>query len=153
MVAFRKNKTIRDTLVRAKVSQQAWPSIQSHEGTSARITLSSAETITNTNTGVTVKTLNRESSIHDCNVVYAAVCTNCRQIYVGHTIRKLYLRFTGHRSDVIHYPDRCELPQHFYTSPYGCSFDNGVEIHILQKNLASSRAARETEEDKWISKL
>ena len=39
------------------------------------------------------------------------------------------------------------------STPGGCSFDNGVEIHILQKNLASSRAAREVEEDKWIIKL
>lgn len=154
IVAFRKNRTIRDILVRAKST----PTPLQHQtnvnqGASARFSLSSASTLTNVNTGVTVNTINSQSSVHDCDVVYAAECTRCHQLYVGQTKQKLFLRFTGHRSDTANHPDRCELPLHFHESSSGCNFDTDLQIHVLQKGVTGSRAAREAEEDKWILKL
>ena len=154
IVAFRRNRTIRDTLVHSRTyPNQAQSPISTNQNSSARFSLSTAPTITNVNTGITINTLNNESTIHDNNVIYAAECTNCQQLYVGQTKQKIFERFRGHRSDTTLRPDRCELAQHFHNSPNGCSFENDLEIHVLQKNVRGSRCVREAEEDKWILKL
>ena len=155
IVAFRKNRTLKDTLVRARVSATTTPSnsVCNEEGPRARFTLSTASTLTNINSGVTVDTLNGSSTISDANVIYAAECTKCQALYVGQTKQQLFLRFTGHRSDITLRPNRCELPQHFHEAPSSCDFDRDLQIHILQKNVTGSRISRETEEDKWIMKL
>ena len=155
MVSFRKNVTLKDTLVRTRVSTIPAPSSTCELRTKqrARFTLSKASTLMNVNSGVTVDTMNSSSTISDENVIYAAECTRCPSLYVGQTKQQLFARFTGHRSDIALRPQRCELPQHFHESQNGCDFDRDLQIHILQKNLTGSRVAREAVEDQWIMKL
>ena len=154
IVAFRKNRTIRDRLVHARATSKPAPSPTNIDTRPrARFMLSTATTLTNVNSGVTVNTLNNDSSISDSHVIYAAECTKCNLIYIGQTTQKLFERFTGHRSDIAHHPERCDLPGHFHDAPNGCDFNKDLQIHILQKHLTGSRCVREAEEDKWMIKL
>ena len=154
LVAFRKNQTVRDTLVHSRSPPKLCqdPTLLNQSSASAGFKLSAAQTITNVKSNITVDTLNGESTIHERNVIYAAECTKCQLIYVGQTKQKLFQRFCGHRSDTSLRPDRCELGQHFHDSPR-CNFETDLQIHILQKDVRGSRSVREAEEDKWILKL
>ena len=69
---------------------------------------------------------------------------------MGQTKQPLNLRFNGHRSDIIHYPDRCELDSHF--SKNNCDFKSDLSISILEK-VSGSTNLREYYEDKWMIRL
>ena len=154
IVAFRKNRTIKDTLVRARASSNTTITHSNiAEGSSAGFKLSTSPTLTNIKTGITVNTQNTQCSIHSANVIYAAECAKCHMVYVGQTKQKLYQRFTGHRSDTSLRPDRCELAEHYADPTITCNFESDLRIHILQKNVSGPRSTREAEEDKWIMKL
>ena len=153
IVAFRKNKTIKDILVHAKTTSNASTTHTNRDSPSARFTLSTSSTLINIHSGVTVNTMNNECTIHESNVVYAAECTKCHMLYVGQTKQKTFERFVGHRSDTAQRPERCELPQHFADPSTDCNFNSDLRIHILQRNVTGPRCIREAEEDKWIMKL
>ena len=104
IVAFRKNKTIKDILVHAKTTSNASTTRTNRDSPSARFTLSTSSTLINIHSGVTVNTMNNECTIHESNVVYAAECTKCHMLYVGQTKQKTFERFVGHRSDTAQRP-------------------------------------------------
>ena len=88
---------------------------------------------------------------HSSNLVYAAECTKCKLIYVGQTGDSLSNRFNRHRSDITHYPDRCELPKHFHQNDK-CAFETDLQVSVLE-NIKGSEAVRKHKEDKWITRL
>ena len=52
-------------------------------------------------------------------------------MYTGQTGDALNCRFNRHRSDILCYPNRCELPKYF---PYhDCSFEIDLSVSILEK--------------------
>ena len=89
-------------------------------------------------------------SATDTNVIYAAQCTKHKLLYIGMTGGALSTRFTGHRSDIIYHPDRCELPKHFKEN--GCDFSTDLEVSILE-HVKGGEATRLLKEDKWINRL
>ena len=151
LVAFRRNRTLRDTLVHAQHGdkQQSVFSLQ-NKSSMLQKNMATSTKLTNEKENVTIKTSGGNTC--DRNVIYAAKCKKCQMIYVGHTTQPLNERFNHHRSDVTNYPDRSELPGHFYYST-GCDFERDLEVHVLQKMTCSSRALLEAAEDKWILRL
>ena len=73
-------------------------------------------------------------------------------IYIGYTKGRLNERFSTHRSDILNYPERSELPKHYSENP-SCNFERDLELHILEKDVIRSRAILEAYEDKWIIRL
>ena len=83
----------------------------------------------------------------DQSVIYAATCKKCQLMYIGQTGDALNCRFNRHRSDILCYPNRCELPKHFH---YGdCSFETDLSVSILEK-VRGSEYWRKYKEDQWI---
>ena len=144
MVAFRRVRNIKDTLVKSTCERVTHPQ---------RGPRSMIEKNMNKGDSVTVDTKSfkivKESS-RTKGVVYCAECTKCHKKYVGSTGRKLSDRFNGHRSDIVCYPDRCELPKHFAESP-SCSFENDLVISILERVIPTK--LRLEREQVWIQKL
>ena len=154
IVAFRKNKTIRDSLVRARIGTESPPSPKQHttqQGLSTKLhgSMSSSSTLTNAQSNISV--IVKPGSAIEKNVIYAAECNKCNLLYIGQTSQQLNERFNGHRSDILNHPTRCELPQHFHDN--ACSFDNDLQVYILQRNVNGSRLTREAQEDRWIMRL
>ena len=89
-------------------------------------------------------------SATDSNVIYAAKCKKHQVLYVGTTGGQLNTRFSGHRSDIKHYPSRCELPKHFREC--GCDFSMDLEVSVLE-HVTGGVATRLLREDKWIRRL
>ena len=154
IVAFRKNRSLRDILVHARHGHKEDSSTAMSQNSTSRSMLqknmSRSNSVTNEKANITVKTVG--GCVNTRNLVYAAKCKRCKISYVGYTTMQLNERFNLHRSDVLHHPDRSELPGHFSGSP-ACDFERDLEVHILQKDLSGSRAILEAAEDKWILKL
>ena len=68
-------------------------------------------------------------------------------MYIGQTGDALNCRFNRHRSDILCYPNQCELPKHFH---YGdCSSETDLSVSILEK-VRGSEYWRKYKEDQWI---
>lgn len=152
MVAFRRNRSLRDILVHARHHRvpPASSHVLQHSAAMLQKNMATATDLTNKNTQITVKTAGGNANSR--YVVYAAKCCRCELIYVGYTTLALNERFNIHRSDVTKHPDRSELPKHFNKNP-NCDFEKDLEVHILQRDVGSSRSLLEAAEDKWIIRL
>ena len=155
IMAYRRAKNLSDKLIRAnhrpsKVQPSQTPQTPQSQTQKTQFdgAMSTQSTITNTKSG-------RSSTIpggraSDSNLIYAAECTRHSALYVGMTGGKLSGRFAGHKSDIKHYPDRCELPSHFRKE--GCNFNTDLKIYILE-HIRGGEAQRLHKEDKWIRRL
>ena len=65
------------------------------------------------------------------NVVYAAICTKCYLIYVGHTGTELKERFSKHRYDIKKRPENTDLAEHFHTGHE----EKDMEVCILESSI------------------
>lgn len=150
LVSYRRNKNIKDKLIRAK----HWNK-QSNTINNVPKTLATIQSNMNTTDIIHNKQNRRQCQIvggspTDKNVIYAAECTNHNLIYVGMTSDQLNHRFNRHRSDIIHYPYRCELPKHFKI--HGCDFNKDLKVSILEK-VKGGKATLLRQEDKWIMRM
>ena len=84
------------------------------------------------------------------NVVYAAECTRHRVLYTGQTGGKVSTRFSGHRSDIKHHADRCELPKHF--NEQNCDFSKDLRVTILE-HVKGTFGVRLQKEAQWMTRL
>ena len=96
-----------------------------------------SETITNTSKI-------QGGSPTDRSVIYAATCKKCQLMYIGQTGDAHYCRFNRHRSDILCYPNQCELPKHFRHGD--CSFQTDLSVSILEK-VKGSEYLRKYKED------
>ena len=147
IVAFRKQKNIKDRIIRAK----HWKSTSISKNSNSLITniLNQSQKVTNP---VTHESFNVQSgSPSSKNVIYCAECTKCNLMYVGTTGNTLNKRFNGHRSDILCYPERCELPKHFADSE-SCLFERDMKISILE-HITGSKYKRLQAEQMWCQKL
>ena len=86
----------------------------------------------------------------DSNIIYAVECKKHNLFYVGMTTTQLNERINRHRSDIKHYPGRCELSKH--CSEHGCDIDKDVEISVLV-HVKGPFGKLKRQEDKWINRL
>ena len=110
--------------------------------------LNNSGTIENKQTGNKFKV--QAGKPTDSNVIYAAECTKCKVIYVGQTGGKVSTRMSGHRSDVKHYPERCEFPKHF--SDNGCNFETDLRVTILE-HVKGGEGTRLQKDAVWMTRL
>jgi hypothetical protein len=147
IVAFRRQKNLKDRLVKAK----HWRDNNQNKGSKSSIVknMNTLNTIENPISKQKFNVQNISPSAR--NVVYAARCRKCNKLYVGSTSTPLNIRFNTHRSDVNCERDRCELPTHFLESKT-CNFDLDIEISILEQ-VVGSRSKLLRQEEAWTAKL
>ena len=150
IIAYRRAKNISDKIIRAN----HWGKKKKEQTTTKR-TRSKIDANMNRSGTIHNQLSGRSANIPigsatDSNVIYAAKCKRHQLLYVGMTGGQLNNRFSGHRSDVTHHPNRCELPRHF--KDHGCDFDKDLEVSVLEYVKGGS-ATRLLQEDKWIQRL
>ena len=154
IVAYRRTKNIRDYVVRAnhwkKNEENTTSKQKSRKPHPTKIDhlMNNTNSITNMKTGHKFNV--KAGHPNDTNVIYAAECTKHNLLYTGTTGGKLSTRFSGHRSDIIHHSDRCELPKHFKES--GCDFQKDLKITVLEK-VKGNVGVRLLKESQWMTRL
>ena len=151
MVAYKKNKSLKEIITKARygrIPNISTPLIKPNKSHIEK-NMSKAKEIVNIKSGKKARISG--GSATDKNVIYAAICKCDNLMYIGQTKTPLNERFNRHRSDILHYPYRCELDKHFHLSK-NCRFED-LEIFILEKDVTGSRHFREIQEDKWILRL
>ena len=151
MIAFRRTKNLGDKLIRArhwKKPNEGTPSTNRNDTTTIRHLMNNEQTLHNKKNGRTCTIAGGNST--DKHVVYAVECLKHEILYVGKTINQVNQRMNGHRSDITHYPNRCELTKHFHDE--SCDFDNGIKISILEHVKGHGNKLLR-QEDKWILRL
>ena len=149
MVAFRRQRNLKDHLVRADhCAKIRAPIIPRHTKADIQPFMNNSGLLTNEQT----KKVHRieGGSANDRNVIYAVKCKVHKLINVGFTSQPLNERMNGHRSDIDLSDPKCELVQHFMK--HGCDFRKDIEISVL-KHVTGSFDRLSFEEDKWITKL
>jgi len=149
MIAFRRNRTIRDRLVHSNHGTLPVKTKDQKE-TKSQIESQMNNTGMISNTNQSRKFKIAGGPCNQRNVVYAAECTRHHLLYVGQTSTPLNIRFNGHRSDISVKPEQCQLPKHF--NEHGCDFEKDLRISILENNLTNEEQ-RVTREDVWIGRL
>ena len=147
MVAFRKNRSLRNILTNARSGPKSTTVTPPNPPTRAALiekNISKELTITNERTGASTKTVSGNAKSR--NIIYAAKCKKCKLTYIGYTTQALNERFNQHRSDIKLHPERSELPKHFSESP-SCDFDRDLEVSIIEKDVFGGRQVLEARED------
>ena len=150
IVAFRKPKSLKQFLVRAKVNKES--EVSSNDKTSLGCfklhnkncklcqRLVQSDNFSSSVTGRTYK-IKDEINCKSKGVIYLITCGDCHKQYIGETGTAFSTRHYGHRSDILKKPN-LPLSKHFLQGT--CSFDNisiiGFEIH---KGNSRSRKQRE----------
>ena len=151
MIAFKRNPNIKDKLVRAKHwvnTVEPLERTRVSDRTKIKSCMNEEKFIENKQNGHKCKIEGGLST--DQNVVYAAECLKHNLIYVGVTTNQLNCRMNRHRSDITHYPDRCELSRHF--SEKGCDFEKDLKISVLE-HVRGTLSKLKRQEDKWVTRL
>ena len=150
MVAFRRNRNIKDTFVHSRHGHMAPPTQQQPTTSNCLIQpqMNNTGYIKNSTNTQTYKIAG--GSCTQANVIYAAECTKHKLLYIGQTSSPLNIRFNGHRSDIDKNPDRCHLPKHYRENK--CDFTTDLRVSILETNITNEER-RLTREDIWIARL
>jgi peptide-methionine (R)-S-oxide reductase len=143
MISFRKNKSLKELLVRASISDNADTAI----GGTFPCNHSRCLTCPFTNKEDSIHGPDgswRVKSSHSCtstNVVYYIVCLKCSKLYVGETKRKLSARFGEHRIDIMKKTTSSPVAQYF--NLVGHSLDDASVVVLLECNSDTSRKEQE----------
>ena len=154
LVAFRRAKTVRNTVVRSDIRETSPNKTHGTAPCSKKCKktchlIYEGSTITNNKTGRIVKL----EDACDCNtkdIVYAARCKVCDLIYIGESQDPLRIRFSKHRYDAKSRPDNCDLAKHFFDKKH--DFEKDLEITVLKQGFKSAQE-RKFYEDKYVCLL
>ena len=151
MVAYRKEKNLKDILVRSKM----------HNVHSQRQTGGTSPC--NHTRCLTCKHINRDPSVagprgqflvyekftcESQELIYAIECKKCGDVYVGETGRKLKDRFREHRLDVINKRENKEVGEHFNGPNHSVE-----DMTIMGLKHESGIISRKLEEQRIIGRL
>ena len=150
MVAFRRKKTIGNTLIRNDVKPRSAASKYEEKCKCkiCRLLNRNEEKITNPATQLSIPAV-RNVSCKSAGVVYVATCKIHRKIYVGHTGNTLSKRFSDHRYDMKKRPENNELAEHLHVNH---DFDRDLMIQVAHVGI-DSMGHRKYLEDKVMCKL
>ena len=143
IAAFRKNKNLRDILVKAKLRP-----LQVHRTRAQGDFYRRYKTVQNQSSKEVFLTQNN-TTVHHKNIIYLIRCSQCSKQYVGESGNSLLTRFTQHRYNInkqknLHIP----LVQHFVDHGW-----TNLRATILESNPAWSVQQRRRTERSWIQKL
>ncbi|XP_036071479.1 uncharacterized protein LOC118599729 [Oryzias melastigma] len=143
IAAFRKNKNLKDHLVRAKL-----PTNVNLAPKNKTTYFKQLNWIQNDKTKQ-VFNLPSRASVHSSNCVYVITCKKCSIKYVGETGRTLHQRFYGHKQNIVGKQRTHQvLVQHFLTHGW-----ESVQASVLECNPHWSQAQRKRAEKGWITRL
>lgn len=143
IAAFRKNKNLRDYLVRARLRPSS-----TRKSTSLGNFYSQKTWIHGKNNNRVHKTL-AWGNPHTRNCVYLITCSKCGAQYVGETKNSLLVRFTQHRYNILRQKEtHTPLVKHFLQHGWP-----SVKASVIQQNPNWSAAQRVQAERVWITKL
>ena len=148
LVAYRRTKNIKDSLVRAN-HHKVKKSVPIRDSTKSYIENQMNDTgaITNPVSGRSCNIAGGAANTRGC--IYAAECKKHSLLYVGEMGGPLNVRFNGHRSDCNLRPERCELDAHFAAND--CNMDTHMEVSVLETMPGVTETYRKYKEDKWIT--
>ena len=111
-VAFRRKKNLKNILCKNDVRKNEHKITGGNcKGCQLCVIMSNKVVIKNKNNGATVNTKPGEHC-KSTGVVYAINCKKCNEIYVGQTGKSMSERYGGHKYDIKHRPENCELAKH-----------------------------------------
>ncbi|XP_045897466.1 uncharacterized protein LOC123964654 [Micropterus dolomieu] len=143
IAAFRKNKNLQDTLVKAKLATL----VNSRPIGHGEFFKHQPWVCNPHNHNVFVT--HRHGNVHSKNCVYLIRCRRCKIQYVGETGNTLLVRFTQHRYNIVRKKDtHIPLVKHFIEHGWP-----QLTALILQCNPRWSTAQRRREERLWIHRL
>jgi hypothetical protein len=159
MVAYRRPKNLRDTLIKAKIpptptkrGKRCPPGMKSCNENRCEICpfVTNTKQFTGPFNNLKIN-LNSAMNCSSSNVVYCLHCNknNCRQIYIGYTQRKLRDRFGEHKSSV-NTKAKNAIGEHF-NGP-GHSVAN-MKILAIEKVNNLGQQIIEKRESLWINRL
>ena len=161
MVAFRRPRNIKDTIVRSAM-KPAPNQIQSrgfkpcnncaackhkHDASVTQHTVASQDFVSFV-TGQRF-TINHPLNCQSTNVVYVITCKKCGTQYVGETKRALKTRLLEHCGDTKHNRDR-PVARHFNKPNHTC---DDIMIMAIDRPSSTNYFHRLALESKWIDKL
>lgn len=143
IAAFRKNRNLRDYLVRAKIK-----SLKEQKSDPTNKYFKQIYWIQNSQNKTIFRTHSR-GSVDSKNCVYVITCKTCGLRYVGETGRTIHLRFYGHKSNIVgHKNTDRHVVQHFISHGW-----ESVRASVLECNPTWSTQQRKRAERNWVIKL
>ena len=157
VMAFRRPKSLRDFLVRARLKPNSDDDNQNGEcRPCGRKRCQCCKMITSAGTvksssGATVG-LRQKTDCTTENVVYLISCSSCNKQYVGETKGPLNKRMNGHRDDWRHRRfERSPTAEHFHSADH--DFLSHASVCCLEHNKEWSDSTRKLRESYWIRRL
>ena len=157
VMAFRRPKSLRDFLVRARLKPNSDDDNQNGEcRPCGRKRCQCCKMITSAGTvksssGATVR-LRQNTDCTTENVVYLISCSSCNKQYVGETKGSLNKRMNGHRDDWRHRRfERSPTAEHFHSADH--DFLSNASVTCLEHNKEWSDSTRKHRESYWIRRL
>ena len=157
MVTYRKPPSLKDQLVRARITQPTHPTTQGcKRPNSCKYCkkISQSGKIRNLLNNKNYNTM-RNGTCQSNNLIYCIECNWCQTKYIGQTKNRILDRFQGHIFDIKH-NHNTTVARHF-----GCHKDHidpSMTIHILEyirlpRDLPRSNSLRDSREVVWIHRL
>ena len=156
IIAYRRPKSLRDILVRAKLKPnlndtplgQSGP-CGTHRCQTCNL-MSVTQSFTQTTTGAIIN-IKVNANCKTRNIVYLMTCKQCQKQYVGETKLQLNQRINLHRSDVnTHKLERSPIAEHIHTT--GHTFSD-ISLCCIDHNPNWSDRTRKLREIYWIRRL
>lgn len=142
--AYRRNKNLRDYLVRAKL-----PPIQPKRKTNILSdTLVKLEYVQN-RINKTIYKISQIFTPQTCNCVYIIFCSRCERQYIGETKNSISTRMTQHRYNIRHKKEvHTLLVKHFISHGW-----QSLRVAGIQSNSGWTDGQRKKRERQWIHRL
>ena len=149
-VTFRKRKNLSNHLCKndIKKREEEEKIIKICKGCQLCKIMSKKDTISNENTGVTIK-IKKGGTCKSTGVIYAVNCKKCKSIYVGHSGDPMSNRYSKHKYDITKRPEQNELSSHCHKNH---DLEKDLEVYIIDYGIPKLEQ-REHLEDKYICKL
>lgn len=143
IAAFRKNKNLKDHLVRAKLKSGQTSQSNPHTNYFKQIKYVYDSSLKKVFTTAT------QGDIHTKNCVYLITCKQCNMKYVGETSLTIQVRLTCHKHNIIKQKNaERHVVAHFISHGW-----NSVQASVLQCNPHWSTLQRRRAERDWINNL
>ena len=155
LVAYKKDRSLRDLLVHSRMTPPALPMIEQQSGTS-KCNRSRCNTCSHVSYATYVKGPKSTWHIRErftCttnNMIYAITCTACSMIYVGETKRRMADRATEHLRSIRLQTSGLPVAQHFNIPGHTI---NDFKICGLMKCHGGTDEDRKLREERLIHRL
>ena len=153
LIAFRRQKNLRDFLVRATLTTNNQEPPGNHPCGATGCTcktwpiLTATDELTSHTTGLVYK-MNFATSCKSSNIIYLITCRRCSEQYVGETGQPLHRRVNNHRFNIAHRrTEESPVAEHFNGDGHPLSDTTVVAIDEI---YSQDPCLRKMQESRWI---